>query len=292
MKSRNSQLINEMRCHAFLNAVQQNEIQKIVSYIRMGVSINYQNKDNESAVSTCCKNGYLDILIILFNNKVDLNKLGQDGETPIFQACKHNHYNIFSFLLLHESNPLIHNNKNETCLDWACLNNNKDIIFSLLNYYNQKDYKIPIDQINKVLVWSVQEDQIEITKVLLPKGNVDCKDNNGESLVSIACKNGSDLMMKLLLHNGATPLCFKEIDDTVNETVNETDDELKHCVPPMYPEESQQAEPSVPSETCMDQVIECLETLIEEVVDEIEDDPIRESEPESKKKKRKSRKKN
>jgi ankyrin repeat protein len=212
-----------------------------------------------------------------------LNKLGQDGETPIFQACKHNHYNIFSFLLLHESNPLIHNNNNETCLDWACLNNNKDIIFSLLNYYNQKDYKIPIDQINKVLVWSVQEDQIEITKVLLPKGNVNCKDNNGESLVSIACKNGSDLMMKLLLHNGATPLCFKEIDDTVNETVNDTNEEI--ILPPMFPEESQQAEPSVPSETCMDQVIECLETLIEEVVDEIEDDPT--PEPDSKKKKEK-----
>lgn len=285
MKSRNSQLINEMRCHAFLNAVQQNEIQKIVSYIRMGVSLNYQNKDNESAVFICCKNGYLDILIILFNNKVDLNKLGQNGETPIFQACKHNHYNIFSFLLSHESNPLIHNNNNETCLDWACLNNNKDIIFSLLNYYNQKDYKIPIDQINKVLVWSVQEDQIEITKVLLPKGNVNCNDNSGESLISIACKNGSDLMMKLLIHNGATAPCFKEIDDTVNETVNETNEEI--ILPPMFPEETLHC--VVPSETCMDQVIECLETLIEEVVDEIEDPS---PEPDSKKKKRKGRKKN
>ena len=263
---RNAELtkkMEDMRYDAFLSAVVNQDVEKVKCYIQMGLSLNRRSKDGESLLAICCKSGNSEIAQLLVNNNVNLTVLEENNETYLYLACKNNNIALVKLFIKSNVSPLINSADNKSCLEWACDYNNREMIIELLSYCKSKSYELPANQLQHVLVWSVVNRHVEITKILLDKINLESLTTN-ECLLSIATKNEDNEMITLLLSHGFT--------ENVCETVV-CDAEQVQLVEPVVAEVVESPVETVEIvETTVEivEIVEVVETTVEDVVEVVE----------------------
>jgi ankyrin repeat protein len=185
-------------------------------------NINVNVKDDEygrTPLHWAVMNGNVEIAQLLLQNGADVNARSNNGSSPLHVAIKESNLHVDIVKLLLENGADVHARKNgETPLCLAALINyrlsdsNNDTPLSLAELINYPFASFS-DSNSKL-----NEDLVEIVKLLLEKGaDVNASNENGETPLHSASKNGQFEITNLLLKNGAdvnavnnrewTPLC-------------------------------------------------------------------------------------
>lgn len=154
-----------------------------------------------------CAHHHEDVAIELLKHpklKVDVNE-----HIFISHACKYNCYKVVAELLtVYNANPFILNN---LVLFWARKNNHIDIIKFILNYPKNSNNTLetffdnpnnvsenPILVIDSILISALNNENLDISKLLLKDKRVDPSRDKNYAL-KIACKKGMSEIIELLL---------------------------------------------------------------------------------------------
>jgi hypothetical protein len=263
--------MEDMRYDAFLSAVVNQDVEKVKCYIQMGLSVNCRSKNGEGLLAICCKNGNSEIAQLLVNNNVNLTVLEENNESYLYLACKSNNITLVKLFIKSNVSPLINSADNKSCLEWACDYNNREMIIELLSYCKSKSYELPANQLQHVLVWSVVNRHVEITKIVLDKINFESLTTN-ECLLSIATKNEDNEMITLLLSHGftekicETAVCDAEqvqlVEPVFTEVVEADENPLEEVV-----ESPIETVEIVETTVEIVEIVEVVETTVEEVVE-------------------------
>jgi ankyrin repeat protein len=143
---------------SILKAVEDNNIDKVKSFLESGVDVNTKNFIDQSLLHIACDRKYYDMIELLLSHpKIDLNILDSNNLTVLDVSIKKKETQVTKMLL---TNKNIDINKEHTYrytfyqsyLEKACYNSDVEIIKLLLNYP-----KIEIDfDITNFKTWNLK----------------------------------------------------------------------------------------------------------------------------------------
>lgn len=183
----------------------------IVEYILSfpNIEINKTNHQNRSALTMACLEGDARIVELLLNYpNIDINtKDGQNGYTPLMDASYYGYDKIVKLLLDKKDIDVnIFNHLGHSAFSMAVKQGNLKVVQLLLKVPN-----IDINIIDKdgksVLKFAYDIKNMKLIELLIktPNINVNIYDLlSGETLLLMACANGEENIVKLLLQNSKT----------------------------------------------------------------------------------------
>ena len=89
--------------------------------ILRGVSVNFQDEGDDSALYWASRSGKTDIVTLLLEHRANLNIATKTGNTPLICAAYRNHEVIVRTLVEAGADATIRGNKNKTAAEWAKL---------------------------------------------------------------------------------------------------------------------------------------------------------------------------
>ena len=129
----------------------------------------------------------------------DLNKTNIDGQTPLHVAATQGSYIVVKLLVEKGADPDIVDREGLTPLGRAALNGRTQIIEYLIGHGAKNDP----DQLLELVVRSGVTDRDIIPMLQRYGANLDHRNGNGQTPLSIAIANGDRVVVKHLIQNGA-----------------------------------------------------------------------------------------
>jgi ankyrin repeat protein len=197
---------------ALIYAVLANNEEIVSRLIKNGAAINLTNNENETALMLASEHGYQNIVTLLLEHyQIDLDIQSKPfGTTALTYAVAKNHVEIVRKLIDRKANVNLSNNNNnnnkdndnETALMIASKNGNQNIVALLLES-DQIDLNIQSRRFGTTaLTYAVAENHVEIARKLINrKANVNLTNNDNETALMIASRNGNQNMVTLLLES-------------------------------------------------------------------------------------------
>jgi len=179
-------------------------------------------------------NQQYNIVNMLLSHGVDINERDYNGNTVIMHLCGRSSTKLIEFLLKHGADVNAVNNANEMVISVACRSKCWDVVELLIKWgadVNAIDrFKVPLlmnvyrwghgrimrmiiehpdiqlnirGKCNKTLLIFAFQDEGIIQDLLMANADVNIIDDNGNSVLSLACKYSSYDIIKLLLSYGA-----------------------------------------------------------------------------------------
>ena len=207
---------------ALFNAALENDIPRVGLLIDNGAQPDaYKSSFGHTALGAAVQYGFIDTVNILVKRGADVNKVDVFGWTPIYNAVRQDQREIVRFLLEPRLNVDV--NKADkigiTPINFAVLNDNIEIVRLLLEredidiYAPDHNGMAPIDN-------AVKFNRPEIERLLRGtrlNAGINRADNDGQTPIHIAAKNGSVVSASFLLEregidvnradkNGNTPI--------------------------------------------------------------------------------------
>ena len=179
--------------------------QVIKSIITDGVDVNATNKYNETALLIACKEGKTDVIHILINARADPNIPDDKGATCIHHAVRKGCSKDALEAIVHLcTNVNATDKNNETALMIACKRGNKDAMNVLLTVGATNCCDPNGDT---CLHYAVRNDCCtEVFQSLITHGvDVEVTNMYNETALLIACKEGKNDAINVLLNAGADP---------------------------------------------------------------------------------------
>ena len=208
---------------SILNAVSENNIEKLNKLITDGGNINILDSNGCSPLLIAIKNKNNEIAKILINKNADINLKDKKNNTALDFALLTNNSEIAKILInkeilindylktLNETTStcnleifkmLLDKRKDDTIFNYksiykTAIENDCDLIFSEIN---KKD----INDIDTLLNYSIEKSSFKIVKYLIDKGaNVNLVYKNGTTPLLIASKKSNINILKLLIEKGS-----------------------------------------------------------------------------------------
>jgi len=192
-----------------INACRQGNIEDVQNCLRSNeIAINQSGTNGMAPLHYACEYGHINIVkLLLKHHEININLLDNDGLSPLQIAASRRHGEIVK-MLLQQNNIDINKSITHSCpfritlLDFICLYNHIDILELLLQHkinINQKRIsgKTP-------LYIACEQGNENIVELLLQQENIEVNpiDKNGKTPLHIACSKGHESIVKLLLqHN-------------------------------------------------------------------------------------------
>ncbi|CAG2248281.1 unnamed protein product [Mytilus edulis] len=148
------------------------------------------------------REGHIEVVLELLQNKADVNKCSDKGASPLMVACWHNNIEIVKLLLEHTADINMRDDNGMSPLFIACQNNHIETVKTLLD--NKAD--IDICNLNGISPLGVacQLNRIEIVNMLLQnRADINKFTDTGLSPLMVACFQNNIEMLKILLEKNA-----------------------------------------------------------------------------------------
>ena len=94
----------------------------------MGAPVDWQDENGWAPLHYASENGYLEIVMLLLENKCNLNVTNKYGDTPLILAAYFNHMDTVRALVEAGCDITIRNNENMTAVEQAEQNGHHDIL--------------------------------------------------------------------------------------------------------------------------------------------------------------------
>lgn len=202
--------------HACIDA----QYDKIKWLVQHGANVNLPNKQGNTPLLLHIKHrlGYHNIVKFLIKNGADINARNNDGDTALYMACMEGNNKFIRYLVDYAKRSNIKMDPKDIERSIAVLLNQEDrnIFEYLYNYAKDEkineDVKIKLEE-NEILQNLYYKKDYKSIKCALTKGtNVDLVDNNGNSLLHIACAKGDYKFMKYLVEDKGADTKIKNKD--------------------------------------------------------------------------------
>lgn len=166
---------------------------------------NAREDRNWTALIAASSLGKIDIVKYLVKKKAKLNLRTNLGDTAIYRASANGHTDIVKFLLESGANPNIRDKKGDSCLIKASSKGHTDVMRVLLDArINPNEIRIPNIDATTPIIAAAAEDRIEAIKLLIKyKADINARNHNGDSALSIAASLGRIQAIRLLIVSGA-----------------------------------------------------------------------------------------
>ncbi|KAH9189215.1 hypothetical protein AeNC1_008809 [Aphanomyces euteiches] len=188
-----------------LEAAKGGDLKKVRALLDDDANVNYNDKNDETALHWASRKGHLDIVqeLLARQDENRLMLLEQDGETALHLASSKGHLDIVKELLVHAASIDVANHDGVTALQRAAWYGHLETVKELL----ARGASIDVANKNGVtaLQWALMNGHLDIVKELLTCGaSVDLTNNNGESALYWASRKGHLEIVKELLASGAS----------------------------------------------------------------------------------------
>lgn len=182
-------------------ATKNGELEKVKFLIENKAKVNHTDKNGTSALMLAClKKENKEIVELLIQNKADVNANDIDGKSPLMIASASNCSEIVEMLLENGANVNSKDKNGITSLMWAALNFNIDI-FEILKKYKVDFNEKCNDGISTLMIASRMGNK-KLVKLLIDNHvDVNEKDKNGMTALMIASKFGHKEIESILLEN-------------------------------------------------------------------------------------------
>ena len=148
--------------------------------------------------------GYVDIIEILIQRGAEMDIQGYLGETAVAAAAKGGHENCLNLLISNQADANISNNNKENPLMIALRQETFKTASLIIKLVPGIDINANDIYGENIMLRSVFGGRLETCKYVMDnKGDIDCKNRNGESALIVACKNRNIALVKFLLGKGA-----------------------------------------------------------------------------------------
>ena len=148
--------------------------------LEIGVDINCQNCNGDTAFNKACEQGHIEIAQVLLRKGYDINTKNKNGRTALILSIMTNKMIVTEFLVDNGANVNIQDQWGYTALFFACKN----------------------------------KGQITQIKYLLEKGtNINKKDRNEENVLHHACRDGNYEIMSFLVTVEPNLMYARNLDD-------------------------------------------------------------------------------
>lgn len=103
----------------FIDAARFDDVNEVITMLRIGVPINSQDKDGYSAIYWAVFNSNTDVVNKLISKNADVNVRNNYYWTPLHAAAHNRNTDMMKLLLEHGAELSIRNNRGDTALDIA-----------------------------------------------------------------------------------------------------------------------------------------------------------------------------
>ncbi|XP_056630728.1 putative ankyrin repeat protein RF_0381 [Diorhabda sublineata] len=119
----------------FIEAVQQSNLIFLKACLNLGVDINVDIEDGDTALHLAAEKCDMPVLkYLLTSPKVDINRKNNTGLTPLMKACIFNCREVVQLLLRYGANPNSYSDDGNRPLHFACARSNMGIVFDLVQH--------------------------------------------------------------------------------------------------------------------------------------------------------------
>lgn len=178
-------------------AIFNNDIEKVNSYIRNGAEVTTEDKLGNNALMIAARNNDLELAKFLFEKNIPLNQQNHIGNSALWFACVNNNFDMVKYLIENGADPYLKNILDSTILGTAVNSGNIEMVQYLLER-GVKD----ID--GDAVVNAVREHQPVILKMLLEiDPNTNYEPAAGWTLLNYAKEDGAQEIVDILEAYGA-----------------------------------------------------------------------------------------
>ncbi|XP_038514213.1 ankyrin repeat domain-containing protein 26-like isoform X3 [Canis lupus familiaris] len=171
--------------------------EKMVAFLLEEANINAVDYTKRSCLHLACANGHEDMVKLLVDRKCQLNLRDVENTTALLKAVQSQDEACVDILLKHGANPDLKDIKGNTALHYAALGDNVTIAQKLLLK------KVNMEIRNKdgltPLLLAINEKKEKMVAFLVEKANINAVDYTKRSCLHLACANGHEDMVKLLV---------------------------------------------------------------------------------------------
>ncbi|XP_067668166.1 ankyrin-1-like [Haliotis asinina] len=167
----------------------------------------FQHQDTD--LHDACKEGNLQrVRDILQQNKNDIDKHGKDGMTPVMWAARRGHREILDLLVEKGANLQLVDDVRNNILHWACRGGNISMVKHIISI-NAVDISSKGRDGRTPLMYAARMGEHKLFQLLVSKGGLPAEvDNDGNSILQLACWGGNVEMVEyILLHNAVGISC-------------------------------------------------------------------------------------
>ena len=198
--------LNE-KCIDLFDAVKNNNVEQVKSFLKNGIDLNTQNEDGYTALMIASFNNYIDLVKLLLEKKAKLNILTTNeikkyGETALMLAAKKDHIQIVEILAKTLITIDFKNHLGLTALHLAVREGNLETI-KVLNK-NNVDNKIESDEGFTPFMLACYLGDIELVRYMLKfVNNINTTNKKGFTALTWSCFSGEFDVVKFLIANDA-----------------------------------------------------------------------------------------
>lgn len=173
--------------------------------IDAGADINFQSKNNLSAMFVAASAGHGYIAEALLEAGADVNaKCGQLGATALINASRHGDVDIVDLLFEHHADVNLVDNSQQSALAAAVQRGHSPVVEVLLENGADVDAKNCKTE-TTALMYAAEKGQAGTCQLLLRnKASINVRNRNGEDALGLAVEQKRVAIVHLLLSNGAT----------------------------------------------------------------------------------------
>jgi hypothetical protein len=151
-----------------------------------------------TALMAAAKNGRIDVVKRLLDQKLNVNAVDKQGVTALMLAAENNKVEIVKLLLKKNADPNVEDQTGWTALMKAVYQGNTDCVTALAAQSRQ--------EVNRGLLIAALTGRKEIAKILLDNGaEIDTRADDGRTPLMLAAGKGDNDLVSFLLKAGADP---------------------------------------------------------------------------------------
>lgn len=177
-----------------------------VNYLlRVGVDIEGQDRDQNTALHITASNGFLPITKILRAAKANIFSRNHHGETPLYVAIRCGHVETVNYLLEESLASNLQPLFGFSLLDAAIKSEHREIVELVLEWLAKSEPETSEWRKSQAIFVSASTGKKEVLNLLLSNGlDVDGKNELNETPLQRAASSGDVHAVRLLLESGAS----------------------------------------------------------------------------------------
>jgi ankyrin repeat protein len=182
----------------FVRSAERGDTKALLLFSEAGIDINSQNSGGYTALMAAAKNGQVDVVNKLLEQKTNVDVQGYNGLTALMLAAENNQLSIVKALLAKNADPNLQDNNGWTALMKAVYRGHTDCVVAIADRSRQ--------EVNRGLLIAALMGRKETAKALLDRGaEIDSRAEDGRTPLMLAASKGDADLVSFLLQAGADP---------------------------------------------------------------------------------------
>ena len=180
----------------FVRSAERGDTKALLLFFEAGIDVNSQNSGGYTALMAAAKNGQLDVVNKLLQQKPNVDVQGYNGLTALMLAAENGQLSIVKALLAKNADPNLQDNNVWSALMKAVYRGHTDCVVAIADRSRQ--------EVNRGLLVAALMGHKETAKALLDRGaEIDSRAEDGRTPLMLAASKGNADLVSFFLQAGA-----------------------------------------------------------------------------------------